>query len=64
MAVEVWLTAALVILATVCIGLGTGLFSLPILGDSIPFLRGPRDFILDRLARFEQFHSSGVVCAN
>ncbi|KAG0615749.1 hypothetical protein M758_5G063700 [Ceratodon purpureus] len=53
-----WMMAALVILVTVCIairnqarGSPKGMASLPLIGDIVQFLRGPREFLLDRLAR-------------
>jgi hypothetical protein len=54
-----WMVAALVILATACIALQNqarrspkGIASLPVIGDSVQFLRGPRDFLLDCFTRF------------
>lgn len=53
-----WMVAALVILATICVALqnqtrrsSKGKTSLPFIGDTIQFLRGPRDFLLNCLTR-------------
>jgi len=57
MALEVvWMLTALVILATLCIGVFKG-----ILGDGVRLRRGPRDFLLHCLARFFSIRHSGAV---
>jgi len=53
MALEVvWVLAALIILATLCIREFKGILSNSVLRQ------GPRDFLLDRLARFFSIHLS------